>query len=53
MANLADYEALLVSASEGTAANLAARFGIDIRKPDFWQDSLKVVAARFQRYLGP
>ena len=46
-----EYEALLASTGEGRAVDLAARFGIDIRKPDFWQDSLKVIEARIQRYL--
>jgi oligoendopeptidase F len=46
-----DYEALLSSTGEGTPADLAMRFGIDIHKPDFWQNSLKVVEERIQRYL--
>jgi oligoendopeptidase F len=45
------YDALLASTGEGRVAELAARFGIDIRKPDFWQGSLKVIEARIQRYL--
>ena len=45
------YDALLGSTGEGRVAELAARFGIDIRKPDFWQGSLKVIEARIQRYL--
>jgi len=46
-----EYEALLASTGEGTAADLAARFGIDIRKPDFWKASLGVIEKRIQRYL--
>ncbi len=46
-----DYEALLASTGEGTVADLAARFGIDIRQPDFWEGSMKVIKARIQRYL--
>lgn len=46
-----DYERLLASTGEGTPAELAARFGIDIRKPDFWQSSLNVVEERIQQYL--
>jgi len=46
-----DYEALLASTGEASAADLAARFGIDIRKPDFWAGSLKVIKKRIQRYL--
>jgi oligoendopeptidase F len=47
---VSDYTNLLSSTGEGTAAELAARFGIDIRKKAFWQDSLKVVEARVERY---
>jgi oligoendopeptidase F len=46
-----DYEALLASTGEDTPANLAARFGIDIRKRDFWRGSLKVIEERIERYL--
>ncbi len=45
-----DYKNLLSSTGEGTAADLAARFGIDIRKKAFWQDSLKVIEARVNRF---
>ena len=45
-----EYEALLGSTGEGTAADLAARFGIDVRKPEFWKNSLKLIEARIQRY---
>lgn len=48
---LTEYDALLASTGEGMAADLAARFGIDIRQPDFWQSSLKVIEARVRRYL--
>ena len=41
---------LLSSTGEANAADLAARFGIDIRKKAFWQDSLKVIEARVERY---
>ncbi len=47
---VSDYEALLASTGEDTAANLAARFGIDIRSRAFWQNSLNVIAARIERY---
>lgn len=46
-----DYEALLRDTGEDTAANLAARFGIDIRSKEFWADSLKIVEARVNRYV--
>jgi len=45
-----DYENLLASTGEGNAAELAARFGIDIRARKFWDDSLKIVAKRVERY---
>jgi pepF/M3 family oligoendopeptidase len=45
-----EYKQLLASTGEGTAADLAARFGIDIRKPAFWENSLKVIAERIERY---
>ncbi|MEW5868724.1 MAG: M3 family oligoendopeptidase [Chloroflexota bacterium] len=45
-----DYRNLLASTGEGTAAELAARFGIDIRQSAFWQASLEVIAQRIERY---
>ncbi|MCX6055934.1 MAG: M3 family oligoendopeptidase [Chloroflexi bacterium] len=45
-----DYMKLLASTGEASAADLAARFGIDIRKKTFWQDSLKVIGERIDRY---
>jgi pepF/M3 family oligoendopeptidase len=45
-----DYKALLASTGEGTAADLAARFGIDIRSKKFWEDSLKVIGQKIDRY---
>jgi len=47
-----DYESLLASTGEGTAADLAARFGINIRAKDFWAGSLKVIEKRIERYLA-
>ena len=46
-----EYEELLASTGEGTAADLASRFGIDIRKADFWKGSLGVIEERIKRYL--
>jgi len=34
----------------GNAADLAARFGIDIRARKFWQDSLSVIEKKVDRY---
>lgn len=45
-----DYVNLLASTGEGTAAELAARFGIDIRRRKFWEDSLAVIGQRIERY---
>ena len=48
---LPEYDALLRSTGEGTAADLAARFGLDIRQRAFWEGSLKVIENRIERYL--
>ena len=48
---LPEYDALLRSTGEGTAADLAARFGLDIRQQAFWEGSLKVIEKRIARYL--
>ena len=41
---------LLASTGEAPAADLAARFGIDIRTKAFWQDSIKIIEKRVERY---
>ena len=46
-----DYNALLASTGEAAPADLAARFGIDLRTPAFWQASLAVIEKRIDRYL--
>lgn len=45
-----DYKQLLSSTGEAPAAELAARFEIDIRSKKFWEDSLGVVGRRIERY---
>jgi pepF/M3 family oligoendopeptidase len=45
-----DYKALLASTGEGSAADLAARFGIDIRSKDFWAASLAQISPQIERY---
>jgi oligoendopeptidase F len=45
-----DYRNLLASTGEASAADLAARFGIDIRKRKFWDDSLAIIGRRVDRY---
>lgn len=47
-----DYEDLLRSTGEGTAADLAARFGIEIRGPAFWEGSIRIIRERIERYLA-
>ena len=46
-----DYEALLGSTGEATPAELAARFGFDIRRPDFWRSSIRIIEERINRYI--
>ncbi|NOY98737.1 MAG: M3 family oligoendopeptidase [Chloroflexi bacterium] len=45
-----DYINLLASTGEDRAAELAARFGINIREKKFWEDSLKVIEQQIERY---
>jgi len=45
-----DYRRLLASTGEANAADLAARFGIDIRDRAFWDASLQMIAERIARY---
>jgi pepF/M3 family oligoendopeptidase len=47
---VSEYKNLLASTGEATAADLAARFGIDIRKRKFWEDSLAIIGRRVDRY---
>lgn len=44
------YVDLLRATGEDYAAPLAARFGIDITRPDFWRQSLSVVESQVKRY---
>jgi len=44
------YDALLRATNQDYAAPLAARFGIDITQPDFWRESLRVIAAQVERF---
>jgi pepF/M3 family oligoendopeptidase len=45
-----DYMSLLASTGEETAAGLAKRFGIDITRRKFWDDSLAIIGRRIDRY---
>ncbi len=47
-----DYEALLRATGFGTAADLASRFGIDLRQPAFWQGSMAVIEKQVERYVA-
>ena len=44
------YKQLLRSTAQDNAANLAAQFGLDITKPEFWRGSLAIVAEQARRY---
>jgi pepF/M3 family oligoendopeptidase len=49
------YDALLASTGRASAADLAARFEIDIRSRDFWRSSLNVLRndiSRFEELVG-
>lgn len=46
-----DYKKLLASTGEGTAAELAAQFGIDIRSKEFWASSLAQIGERIEMYV--
>lgn len=48
---ISDYENLLRSTGQGDAAELAERFGIDLRSGEFWQGSLDYIAARIDRFV--
>ena len=47
---LASYDDLLSATGMDDAATLAARFGIDVRSPDFWQGSLELIAEDVKRF---
>ncbi len=47
---LSEYDDLLRSTGVGTAVDLAARFGINIRHRAFWQSSIQVIEKRIDRY---
>lgn len=46
------YQELLRSTGQDYAAPLASRFGIDIRKPDFWKASLAIIAGQQERFAS-
>ena len=46
-----EYNNLLSSTGLGTAAELASRFDINLRSPEFWEGSIKVIENRVDQYL--
>ncbi len=44
------YDDLLAATGSGSAADLAARFGIDIRTEDFWRASLGIIRKDIDRF---
>jgi oligoendopeptidase F len=46
------YDDLLSSTGEARSAELAARFGIDIRDRTFWESSMGIIEERIERYLA-
>jgi oligoendopeptidase F len=48
----AGYDDLLSSTGLSDAATLAARFGIDIRSPEFWRASLDQIRSEIDRYCA-
>ena len=47
---VSDYMNLLATTGEDSAAKLAKRFGIDITKRKFWEDSLAIIGKQVDRY---
>ena len=47
-----DYKNLLASTGEASAADLAKRFGIDITKRKFWDDSIAILSKRVDQYCA-
>jgi pepF/M3 family oligoendopeptidase len=45
-----EYKQLLASTGEGRAAELADRFGINLRTKKFWADSLAIIGKNIDRY---
>jgi pepF/M3 family oligoendopeptidase len=48
---VSEYEKLLRSTGQGNAADLAMRFGIDLRSSEFWQGSIDFIASRIERFV--
>lgn len=48
----AGYDDLLASTGSDDAATLCARFGIDIRTPEFWRASIDVIRERIDAFVA-
>jgi len=46
------YNELLRATNQANAAPLAARFGIDITRPEFWRDSLRIIEQQLVRFAA-
>ena len=49
---LPKFDALLRGTGEAKSAELAARFGIDIRDRGFWESSMGIIEGRIERYCA-
>jgi pepF/M3 family oligoendopeptidase len=47
-----EYARMLAATGEGTATDLAARFGIDLHRSEFWQGSLALLEDKVSLYLA-
>lgn len=47
---VSDYQKLLAATGEANAADLADRFGIDLRTQEFWDNSLAIIGRQIDRY---
>jgi len=47
-----DYDDLLSSTGLGDAAEMAGRFGIELRTPDFWRGSLNIIRKDIDHFVG-
>jgi len=47
-----DYKKLLRSCGSGMIADVAASVGIDVRDPDFWRSSLKVITDEIDLFIA-
>ncbi|MVN88133.1 oligoendopeptidase F [Deinococcus sp. HMF7620] len=48
----ARYDALLAATGQATPLELAARFGIDLHAPAFWEGSLNMIRRQIEAYEG-